>query len=386
MTQSVFELGNNYMMKIQGPMEQSSSRAKPSTSSSRWRKTALIAVMVLPLGLIAAGCSMATDPQTTINPKSDYGDAVQSVYIIVFWLAMIVFVAVMLLTLGLSIVYRERPGRVARQFHGNTPIEIAWTLIPILIVIGIAIPTFITIFDTTGDPPEDALVVEVTAHQWWFEFHYPDQGITTANEIHLPVDRAASFRLTSKDVIHSFWVPQLAGKVDLVPGHENHLWFTPNTVREEAYLGQCAEFCGMAHANMRFRVFVDTPEDFAKWVANEQSDRVEPATDELAEGERLFLSASDPNTGMSCITCHTIKGTIAPGVIGPNLTHVGSRSTLGAGIMPNDHESMVRWISNPDREKPGIDPEKNGLFMPAWEGILSREQIESIATYLLSLQ
>ena len=347
----------------------------------RSRRLAPLAAVFLLLALVAAGCS---DPQTTIDPKSDYADSVQFLYVIIFWMAAVVFVGVLGVILIFSIVFRERPGREARQFHGNTRLEIWWTLIPVVIVVIIAIPTFIAIFDTAGDPPEDAVVVEVTAHQWWFEFRYPEEGIVTAGEIHLPVDRAALFHLQSVDVIHSFWVPQLAGKVDIVPGHQNDLWFTPNEVG--MYLGQCAEFCGMSHANMRFRVFVDTPADFAAWVANEQADRVAPATDELADGEQLFLSASDPATGLSCITCHTIKGTIAPGVIGPNLTHIGSRTTIAAGIMDNTQEDLVRWISNPDREKPGIDPERNALFMPAWEDVLTPEQIASIAAYLLSLK
>ncbi len=334
-----------------------------------------LAAVLLVLALVTAAC---TDPMTTMNPKSDYADSVQGVYVIVFWLTGIVFVGVLALVLGLSIMFRERPGREARQFHGNTRLEVWWTLIPVVIVAIIAVPTFISIFDTSGDPPEDAVVVEVTAHQWWFEFRYPEQGIVTANEIHLPVDRAASFKLQSVDVIHSFWVPQLAGKVDIVPGHENDLWFTPNEVNPpgKPYLGQCAEFCGMAHANMRFRVFVDTPADFAAWVANEQADRVAPATDELAQGEQLFLANA-------CIACHTIQGTTAQGVVGPNLTHLGGRSTIAAGIMQSTQEDLIRWISNPDREKPGV------VKMPASlepDGPLTREQIASIATYLLSLQ
>ena len=348
-------------------------------------RSALIATLLL-VALSAAACS---DPQTTIDPKSDLADSVQDVYVIVFWLGAGVFVVIMAATLYLSIAYRERPGREARQFHGNTRLEVVWTLIPVVIAVAIAIPTFISIHDTSSNRPtaEDGTVeVEVIGHQWWFEFNYPELGISTANEIHLPVDRPAIFTLSSVDVIHSFWVPQLAGKLDMVPGHEQELWFTPNEARAEAYLGQCAEFCGMSHANMRFRVFVDTEEDFDAWVARQQSDATEPATDEAAAGQQLFLSASDPETGLSCITCHTIAGTIAPGKIGPDLTHIGGRSTIAAGIMDNTQENLVRWIANPDREKPGITPERNSLFMPAWEDVLTPEEITSIAIYLLSLE
>ena len=233
---------------------------------------------------------------------------------------------------------------------------------------------------------DDALEVTAVGRQWWFEFVYhglgPDGGdLVTANELHLPAGRAVFVNLRAEDVIHSFWVPQLAGKVDMVPGHENDLWFTPNVdaVREEAYLGQCAEFCGTSHANMRFRVFVDSPADFEAWVANENADGAEPTSDLARQGQEIFLRSA-------CIGCHTVKGTTAPGVIGPSLTHVGNRSTIAAGILDNDVDSLVAWISNPDREKPGVDPEDDGRFMPAFENLLSREEIRAIAAYLRELQ
>lgn len=332
-----------------------------------WRR----ALFTVPL-LLVLGTAACSDPQTTIDPKSDVGDTIQGVYVLVFWLAAAVFIAVMAMVLAFSLIFRERPGREARQFHGNTRLEVVWTLIPVLIVVAISVPTFLAISDNSKSPPDDAIVVEVTGNQWWFEFNYPDLGITTANELHVPVDRAVSFKLSSNDVIHSFWVPQLAGKVDLVPGHENELAFTPNT--PGLYLGQCAEFCGLGHANMRFRVFVDTPADFEAWAAKERADRTPPATEALAAGERIFLSNA-------CVGCHTIKGTdVARGLIGPNLTHVGSRTTIGAGILANTQENLVRWISNPDREKPGV------VLMPAFEEILAPAEIESVAAYLLSLR
>ncbi|MEE8338278.1 MAG: cytochrome c oxidase subunit II [Dehalococcoidia bacterium] len=334
-------------------------------------RRSLIALLPL-LAIAATACS---DPMTTIDPQSDFADTVQGVYLIVTILAAIVFVAVLALTLILAIVFRERPGREARQFDGNTRLEIVWTIIPVAIVTVIAVPTFYAIADTTKPAPDDAITITVTGHQWWFEFEYEDFGLVTANEIHIPTGRAASFLLRSDDVIHSFWVPQLAGKVDMLPGHENTLWFTPNddAARPRPYLGQCAEFCGLSHANMRFRVYVDTPEDFAAWIAAQQADRVEPANEAIAAGETLFLANA-------CIGCHTVKGTSAAGQIGPELSHIGGRSTIAAGIMDNNRENLIRWISNPQREKPGV------VMMPAFENTLTQQQIASIADYLLSLR
>ena len=214
-------------------------------------------VLVASLTLLAVLLASCTDPQSTINPRSDHGDVIQSVYTLVFWLGAIVFVAVLLATVVFTFAFRERPGRVAKQIHGNTRLEVVWTLIPVVLVVIIAVPTFEAISKTSGaEAPADALQVTATGHQWWFEFEYPELGITTANEIHIPVDRPVEFTLLSEDVIHSFWVPQLAGKVDLVPGHENGLWFTPNEARAEPYLGQCAEYCGTLprpHALPRLR-------------------------------------------------------------------------------------------------------------------------------------
>ena len=186
---------------------------------------------------------------TTTDPQSDFTETVHGVYVIVTILASIVFVVVLATILALAIVFRERPGREARQFHGNTRLEIIWTIIPVAIVAIIAVPTFFAIADTTNPPPEDAITIEVTGHQWWFEFNYVDEGLITGNEIHIPTGQPVSFVLESADVIHSFWIPQLVGKMDLVPGHTTGLWFTANddAARSEAYLGQCAEFCNHPH-------------------------------------------------------------------------------------------------------------------------------------------
>ncbi|MDA1061430.1 MAG: cytochrome c oxidase subunit II [Chloroflexi bacterium] len=343
------------------------------------RRLLLLAPLVL-LALLAA-CG----DQTTIDPKSDNTNEIHTVYVIVFWLAMFVFVAIMAITLILAVWYRERPGRVARQIHGNTRLEVLWTIIPIAIVVVMIVPSWRAIANTTDSPPEGSLEVRAIGKQWWFEFQYDlnDDGVfddlITANELHIEVDQPVHIVLPSEDVIHSFWIPQLVGKVDMVPGHENDLWFTPNTASKEAYLGQCAEFCGTSHANMRFRVFVHDKAGFDAWVANETSAAIEPTSELGQQGKDVFLRSA-------CIGCHTVNGTIAAGRIGPDLSHVGSRETIAAGIMDNSVENLVEWISNPSEVKPGMDPEDDTRFMPAFETVLSPDEIRQIAQYLTELK
>jgi cytochrome c oxidase subunit 2 len=363
----------------------------------RVRRRRLIATAaILVLGLALAACS---DPQSTINPKSDHAETINDLYVIVFWMAAVVFVAVLGATLVLSLWFRERPGRVARQFHGSRRLEVVWTLLPVVILVAIFVPTVKAISDLEpGDEdelPANTMRVEAIAHQWWFEFRYPDLGIVTANELHVLVDTPVLITLLSDDVIHSFGLPQLVGKVDMVPGREHKVLFTPNEARAGAYLGQCTEFCGTSHANMRFRVFVDTQSDFNAWAANEAADAV--AVESLSalaqEGATLFNNPALAAGAMPCVGCHTVKGSLAVGMIGPNLTHVGGRSSLFAGIRDGFagtenpdavQRELERWISNPDDIKPGVTTRRNG--MPAWGELLTGEQIHAIATYLRELQ
>ena len=302
---------------------------------------------------------------------SDNTNNIHTVYEIVFWLAAAVFVFILILTLAFTLMFREKEGAQAKQFHGNTKLEVILVAVPVLIVVAMMVPSFRAIAQNTADPPEGALEVIAIGHQWWFEFQYPELGLTTANELHVPVGRAVSVKLRSNDVIHSFWVPQLVGKVDMMPGHENHLWFTPDTARPEAYLAQCAEFCGASHANMRFRVFVDTEANFDAWSKATAADAAKPASDLAKAGEQQFLLSG-------CVGCHTVKGNaVAVGVIGPNLSHVGSRTTIASGVLQNNADGMRKWLSNSPAVKPGSK-------MPNLN--LNDDQIQKLTAYLDSLK
>ena len=258
------------------------------------------------------------------------------------------------------------------QIYGSTQIELAWTVIPLLIVVVLFLTTARIIFAIQDAPkPKTALDITVIGHQFWWEFRYPKYGIVTANELHIPVSSGAAseatfLKLTSADVNHSFWIPQLAGKTDLIANHVNSMWMDPQTAG--LYLGQCAQFCGSQHALMLLRVYVDTQEDFTAWIKNQQ----QPARRDtaVAEGRRVFET-------QACMNCHAISGTAATGRFGPDLTHLMSRATLASGAMDNTPENLRQWIKSPDAFK-------NGALMPAMQ--LSDEQLDAVTAYLETLK
>jgi len=343
---------------------------------NRFRRIAPLVALLLLMGVLAA-CDA---PQSTTELAGSSNEELWGPYRVVLILAAIVFVIVLGLTLGFSIWFRERPGRAAQQIHGNTRLEVVWTLIPVAIVAIISVPTFDALFKINEEPRADALKIQAIGHQWWFEFQYKDADdntiLTTANELHLPEGRQVAFDLRSMDVNHSFWIPALAGKVDMIPGHSNKMSFTPLEARPEPYLGQCAELCGLSHANMRFRVFVQTPEDFDAWMQDQQAEAATPAGELAAMGEEIFMQSA-------CIGCHTINGTNAQGLVGPDLTHVGSRTTIAAGVLENNAENLARWIHDSADVKPGSLMPPMGVSAG---GTLTDEQIDAVAAYLLSLR
>lgn len=299
---------------------------------------------LLPLALAVVACG-GPFPQSTLRPRSDFAGAVDQLFTSIFWWAIIVFVVVEGLLCYAVIRYRHREGRPApRPVHGHTALEIAWTLAPAVILVFIAVPTMRTIFATAGEAPPTALKVEVIGHQWWWEYRYPDLHIVTANELSLPVGRPVQVSITSADVIHSFWAPALGGKRDATPGYVTRIAFRPDSVG--VYSGQCAEFCGASHANMRLRVLVLRDSAFQAWVRRQQAPAAAPPRGSLeARGRDVFAKSA-------CIGCHTIDG-VSKGIIGPTLSHVGGRATIAAGLFPNDSPHLARWIANAPSLKPG---------------------------------
>lgn len=320
--------------------------------------------------IFLAGCGAVDTPQTALFPRSDNNQVINDLFAPLTWLAIVIFVLVQ--GLLMYSVYRFRVSddddSIPPQVHGNTRLEIAWTLAPSIVVVIMLILTYQAMAIIEADPPEDALRVRVVGHQWWWEIHYPDLDVVTANEIHIPIDRPVYFELESNDVIHSFWVPRLMGKRDLMPGSTNTIWFTPS--EEGLYAAQCAEYCGTAHAQMRFHVVVESEAAFNKWL-DKQRDPAAEMTGDAAEGASLFVSRA-------CVTCHTIRGTDSIGTIGPDLTHVASRAYIAGGILENTTADVSAWLSDPQGLKPG-----NKMILPVE---LSSEDIRLLTAYIRALR
>jgi cytochrome c oxidase subunit 2 len=411
--------------------------------------------------LLALAACTENYPRSTLAPASDFARVIDDLFAVITWWGLAVFVVVEALLLYIVVRYRRRAGAGAdrpQQIHGHTRLEIAWTVAPALILVFIAVPTVRTIFVTQDEKPVPGAVnVRVLAHQWWWEFQYPDHDVVTANELVVPVGRPTSFRLEAADVIHSFWIPQLGGKRDAIPLHENRLWFTPDSAG--VYLGQCAEFCGTAHALMGFRLRAVPEAEFEEWLRHQAAPAIgaapapdaaggapgaggegaaagegggaeagtaegqaaapgRPATAEEAAETTAARQAVDtvagqdpgaarlPTPGLpeeatepgalaggagpgsaargaqlfqrsACIACHTVRGTNAQGKLGPDLTHLASRTRIAAELLPNTPEALARWLADPPAVKPGAKMPK--LNLPD-------DQIADLVAYLRTLE
>jgi len=339
-----------------------------------------IVILASPVEALANDWGMG-DSNAKISPSSIFSAVSTPAHEIntVAFFVLAITGAIFLIVGGLltySIVrFRRRSGDDGReppQLYGSSPIEFAWTTVPVIIVFVLFLTTGRTIYTIQAhERPASAIGVRVIAHQWWWEFRYTDLGVVTANELHVPLSDPAHptptfLDLESADVAHSFWVPRLAGKTDVIPNKKNTMWIDPHVVG--TYLGQCGEFCGAEHAMMLLRVIVEPRVDFDRWIAAQRL----PATADAraARGRRLFESTA-------CINCHTVSGTEANGRFGPDLTHLMTRQTIGAGVAMNTRDDLRIWVSDPNVMKPGA-------LMPAMN--LDAKDLDDLVDYLVTLR
>jgi len=292
-------------------------------------------------------------------------------------LSAVVFLVVAGLIVYSVVRFRARAGEQGSeppQVYGSAQVEAAWTAVPLIIIIVLMLATGRVIHEIQAAPqPPNAVEVTVVGRQWWWEIRYPKLGVVTANELHVPVSDSLTRRptfltLESADVAHSFWVPRVAGKTDLIPNRTNRMWVEP--LEPGTYLGACAEYCGTQHTLMLLRIVAEPPEQFARWVEQQRRAAAAPADPAAVAGRRLFL-------GTVCSSCHTVAGTSANGRYGPDLTHLMSRATIGAGAVPNTRERLRAWVRNPDDLK-------RGVLMPAMQ--IDDRYIDQLVDYLLTLR
>ncbi len=334
-----------------------------------------VAILSMGLAKAAVGATPGLpDIPSIFSPASTPANSIYHLSLFVLEICFVIFVFVFSLLTYSVIKFRRRPGddgREPAQIYGSNQVELAWTVIPILIVVVLFLASarIIHAIEDYRFPPG---TTEVTAvgHQFWWEFQYRQQGFITANELHVPVSDAkrptpTHITLLSADTDHSFWVPILAGKTDLIPNRINNMWIDPH--QTGVYVGQCAQYCGTQHAKMLLRVVVQSRQDFDRWVAEQQ----QPAqtVESVAKGRQLFESTA-------CVNCHTISGTSAHGKFGPDLTHWMSRETIAAGAALNNGENLRQWVKDPEVFKPGS-------LMPAMQ--LDEQDLNAVTDYLLSL-
>ena len=361
--------------------------------------------LVAALFLLTAACSQGY--QSTWDPIGPVAEKQLQLFNVLLWTMVAVFVLVEGALLYIVIRYRRRPGQPRPpQIHGHTALEVTWTIVPTALILGLGIWSVFTLFELDQPPTDQGDILEVTVvgHQWYFEFEYPDadgngKRVTTANELKIPVDRPVSFTLESDDVLHSFWVPKLGGKVDVVPTRQNTLWLMADSDQIDqplpaTYYGQCAELCGIAHAQMRFRVTVMSEEDYQDWVRDYSPPSA--LTPVSQQGQTLFA--------IHCSLCHSIDGPELESVAqarldqfltgaenaavpGPNLTDLRTRGTLAAGITDLTVENLRAWIKNPEEIKPGNYMYSNALlYDEGGDATLSDTEIDAIIEYLLNLR
>lgn len=359
------------------------------------------AVKVVTAALITfglTGCEFTRTPQSFLAPEGEVARMQSGLFMLSVWLMTGILVVVTALLVYALWRFRDRQNdELPFQNPGNSRFEVVWTIIPTILVILLAVPAIRTAYKVADLPdPEEAIQINVTGYQFWWKFEYPQLDIVTANELHFPVNRPVRLSLNSADVIHSFWFPRLAGKMDVNPGKETSIWWTAD--REGVYLGQCAEYCGTSHANMRLRATAHSEEAFERWTASmrEAQERTPPTSvpasttasyqsavtvqqteSPMSVDEELIARGREIFAGGACAACHTLADAGGTGDVGPNLNNFGMRETLAAGIYENTPENLRRWIEKPQEMKPGVS-------MPGLP--LSDEELDALTAYLLSLK
>jgi cytochrome c oxidase subunit II len=333
----------------------------------------------LAVGHLCIPCCFALAQASSVpdifKPASTPAESIHRLSLFVLVITGLIFLVVFSLLVYAVVKFRQptkEDGHEPPQVYGSNQMELAWTVIPVLIVLVLFFATARVIHSVQqAGPPPGTIDVTAIGHQFWWEFRYPALGIVTANELHIPVSapshRTPTFiKLTSADTDHSFWVPQLAGKTDLIPNRVNSMWIEPQETG--MYVGQCAQYCGTQHAKMLLRIYVDSPEEFNMWVAAEK--RFAHPADAVAAGRHIFEKTA-------CINCHAISGTVADGRFGPDLTHLMSRETIASGAASNTHDHLKLWIHDPESIKPGS-------LMPAMN--LNEQDLDAVTAYLESLR
>ncbi len=346
---------------------------KPKTLK-RWRLASLLPLLI---ALALAGCgqtdiNLVTHTPNILDPKGPVALQESNLFWFILVVSTVVFVIVVSALLYSIIRFRGRPGAPEpAQFHGNTKLEIGWTVVPSLVLLGVLVMTITTMFSIQQPASPNTITVNAIGHQWWWEFQYPNEHVVTADEMWIPTGTVVHVNLISDNVIHSFWVPQLSGKTDVIPGHDNAMWLQADAAGW--FRGECAEFCGTQHAHMDFLVHAVSNSDYQAWVQQQQSVATQPTTALAQAGEKYF--ATSP-----CISCHLINGVTNNAnakLIGPNLTHFGARQWIAGGVVNNTPENLAAWIKDPQAVKPGSDMPKLNL---------SQSQIDELVAYLESLQ
>jgi len=347
-----------------------------SSGANGWLSGYVRILVVSCLSTVAlAQRTHSLSPTSIFAPVSTPARSIFGLSIFVLAVTAAIFVVVFTLLFYSVVKFRKRnsdDGREPPQVYGSNQVEIAWTVIPVLIVVALFMATARVIADIQkASLPANTIEVVAIGHQFWWEYRYPGREVVTANELHVPVSdpihpTPTFIKLVSADTDHSFWVPRLAGKTDLIPNHPNSMWIDPQETG--LYLGQCAQYCGTQHAKMLLRVYVQSKDEFDRWIQQQRQPAL--VNDAVSRGQRIFETTA-------CINCHTVAGTAANGRFGPDLTHLMSRDTIAAGAAPNTPNNLRLWIENPAAIKPGS-------LMPAMQ--LDDRDLDALTTYLETLR